>query len=462
MRIFFCTLLVILSVPFNISLHSQQYATQDLFIYDAIEIPDSSGTQYQDISPTIRNYILANPSDTITFSLGGRIVFSDSIIGRALELNLSIIPNIIVETGVFFDTLNNQYLCNLITADLLIQNETFGPSDILDLDLTSFFPNHINVGDTGFISGVFLQFLSSNIPQDENGLSLHEVLVYREMNSFTRILNYCIDSTFVYPVIVGQGSFWLRGFLKGVVVGSATVGGSLGGNVVGGVAAFLGTSAAMALANGAGDNSPDPPLPPPGPCCSCCPVPSPNLIPLDVGLRNFDVQINEDQIKLHWSVASELATDYYSVSKTLPNRQSREIGRIPRTNTDMYPKSYELIDAHPPIGMIKYVLIESDVDGNRILLDSVEVNWDKKYSYFVNPNPIDNEATIYFYSNLEEPRIIHLLNTGGQVVETWDWKNDPLKTETSRVYFEGISPGIYYLELITNRRRLRRKIAIIR
>ncbi|MCP4347258.1 MAG: hypothetical protein GY795_17235, partial [Desulfobacterales bacterium] len=261
-----------------------KWATQDLFIFESIRI-NSEGREVELIDKIIAK-ALSQTEPRITFPGGAKFIPTSAIDGRALDIDNYSLHNTEVIPGIL--EVEGNYLFSVLTSsDLNIEAETIGISDALDIDLTTILPDDVKVGDIGMMDYTLIQFLPSEDPTVEHGLSPLQIAIER---SKTKLQYLSIDGSNLALVldkqfIVASGSKRLRVFAK--YAGSIILGGFTGvggGSIIPGIGSvlggFIGIAAGISLAYGTnsdGDETPENNNP-----SSPCPNPAP-VYPSPIG-----------------------------------------------------------------------------------------------------------------------------------------------------------------------------------
>lgn len=156
--------------------------------------------------------------------------------------------------------------------------------------------------------------------------------------------------------------------------------------------------------------------------------------PLPVSLINFDLQtLDKKTIRLYWSTATELNTDYFSVEKSTNAVSWRALSKVKATGYSTTIQNYSTIDFNPFYGITYYRLKQVDVDSkiyfSKILSNSITNNT----GITVYPNPASNQINFTEIQNE-----IEIFNSTGQIVI-------PKKQHVKSVAIEHLPNGIYYI-----------------
>lgn len=117
--------------------------------------------------------------------------------------------------------------------------------------------------------------------------------------------------------------------------------------------------------------------------------------PLPIELISFDAIMNEKNVDITWTTASEINNDYYTIEKSKDGIHFETLSVIDAAGNSSFLINYKDIDANPFDGISYYRLKQTDLNGTFTYSKIVAVNYslsDDGLSIF--PNPTDGEINI--------------------------------------------------------------------
>ncbi len=157
--------------------------------------------------------------------------------------------------------------------------------------------------------------------------------------------------------------------------------------------------------------------------------------PLPVSLINFDLQtLDKKTIRLFWSTATELNTDYFFVEKSSNAVSWETLTKVKAKGNSTTIENYSTIDFNPFYETTYYRLKQVDINGSvsfsKILSNSITLN----SSIIIYPNPASNKISF-----IETQNEIEIFNSTGQIVV-------PKKRQVKAVAIEHLPNGIYFIK----------------
>jgi hypothetical protein len=117
--------------------------------------------------------------------------------------------------------------------------------------------------------------------------------------------------------------------------------------------------------------------------------------PLPIELISFDAIMNEKNVDITWTTASEINNDYYTIEKSKDGIHFETLSVIDAAGNSSFLINYKDIDANPFDGISYYRLKQTDLNGTFTYSKIVAVNYslsDDGLSIF--PNPTDGKINI--------------------------------------------------------------------
>jgi hypothetical protein len=117
--------------------------------------------------------------------------------------------------------------------------------------------------------------------------------------------------------------------------------------------------------------------------------------PLPVTLINFAVTKKNATSRISWTTAQEINSREFNIQRLTAGGTTWEtIATVPAKGRSSSSTNYLLYDSHPAIGINLYRLQSVDLDNKFYLSDIRRVNFDRKYTYSLYPNPAKNSLQI--------------------------------------------------------------------
>lgn len=131
---------------------------------------------------------------------------------------------------------------------------------------------------------------------------------------------------------------------------------------------------------------------------------------LPVELIAFDSKkLNDKEVELNWSTASEQNNDYFTVEKSRDGEHWTTLETIEGVGTTSETSNYTVVD--PAVsGLTYYRLIQTDFDGTTEELKTIAVKGTKAVELSAYPNPAVETINL---EGVENPASLRLINAMG-------------------------------------------------
>lgn len=135
--------------------------------------------------------------------------------------------------------------------------------------------------------------------------------------------------------------------------------------------------------------------------------------PLPVELLSFVAKVNNSDIELFWSTASENNNDYFEIQRSIDYGQTYlPIGNVYGNGNTQVQNYYSFTDEYPNFGTSYYRLKQVDYNGKYEYLDPISVNFDgfdtNGTDFTLYPNPYNSGNLILNLLNYEPNTSIHI------------------------------------------------------
>ena len=175
---------------------------------------------------------------------------------------------------------------------------------------------------------------------------------------------------------------------------------------------------------------------------------------------NFEATPVESQIRLDWATASELNNDYFSIERSKDGLLFETMFDIEAAGNSQEVQSYQAFDEKPLPGRSFYRLRQTDLDGSYSYSHVVEVYFDG-IPFLVYPNPVSGTDELSLELHLDRAQTIGLqmINLTGQKV--YEQRiNLQTSDETLSLPLNDVSPGTYFVYVVTTRKRYVKKVLV--
>ena len=188
---------------------------------------------------------------------------------------------------------------------------------------------------------------------------------------------------------------------------------------------------------------------------------------LPIELISFEAKLNEKNVELHWSTASEKNNDFFTIERSTNGTTFEFVTKKDGAGNSTTQKDYSATDENPTEGTSYYRLKQTDFDGKFEYSNLVAVDFEKNSSgcvLTVYPNPCTSECTIDLAEcdNSESPEInVELVDASGRKV----YSKVPLRDDKGSFSFtfdskNNLKPGIYIVRGVSRKENYTKKVII--
>ncbi|WP_373520776.1 T9SS type A sorting domain-containing protein [Aquiflexum sp.] len=182
------------------------------------------------------------------------------------------------------------------------------------------------------------------------------------------------------------------------------------------------------------------------------------ILPIEL-LQFSAIAINDRQIKISWSTATEKDNAFFTIMKSLDGQNWFPIGLMDGAGNSEVILSYEFIDENPVLGRQFYRLTQTDFDGKSETFNVVGVTMNylgENFGVKVYPNPTQGKVNILAENQHFNNATISIYNPQGSLVYT-------LKNHSGRnteIDLSGLNKGIYLVKIYNNHHVETKKIIL--
>lgn len=167
--------------------------------------------------------------------------------------------------------------------------------------------------------------------------------------------------------------------------------------------------------------------------------------PLPVELVDFYAEIEDEEVVLYWSTASELNNDFFVLERSVDGQIFQPIGTVEGAGTTNEPQSYSLTDTNPVNGLSYYRLKQVDYDGTTAFSQLVQVDYYEGLEgvdVLLYPNPANDFVNISVDATIENLGLRIVDQLGRDVTGEVDRNGNLYTMSTSH-----LNAGIYLVEV---------------
>ncbi len=185
-----------------------------------------------------------------------------------------------------------------------------------------------------------------------------------------------------------------------------------------------------------------------------------NAVALNVKLNKFSaVKLNDESVKLNWSVNGEEAGTEYQVDRSDNGASWQTIHRRTATKDDVA-VSYSAQDELPAKPASYYRLKYTDIR-NKIHYSQIEkIQFPVVRSYTLYPNPASNYTTIIVDAVVQSSAQVQLIDANGKLVHSQNLTLQKGNNNIPVVFPSKLSNGTHVVQLITEEKTYSQKIII--
>ncbi|MGG9962082.1 choice-of-anchor tandem repeat GloVer-containing protein [Ferruginibacter sp. SUN106] len=171
---------------------------------------------------------------------------------------------------------------------------------------------------------------------------------------------------------------------------------------------------------------------------------------LPLTIINFDAVKQEQSVKLNWVTENEINVANFEVEKSSNASDFTAIGTV-AAKGNIATNNYSINDNHPFAGVNYYRLKAIDKNSQFKYSGIVKVDFSKKYTINILPNPAKDYITI---NGADAFKQIQVIDVTGKVVKQMN------KEATNRYNISGLNKGVYVIKLINQQEIVTSKIVI--
>ena len=165
-------------------------------------------------------------------------------------------------------------------------------------------------------------------------------------------------------------------------------------------------------------------------------------LPLDWLEFEADV-IDNQRVKLHWTTANEINSDYFEVERRTPRGSYLSIGTVEAKGQNL--AAYNYLDTKPPQGRIMYRIRQVDTDGAFSYSNEIEVFLTEDGLPLVSPNPVREQITIQLPAVSQGNASMQLFTVDGKLALEKHWQANG--SAPQEISVKGLAEGVYSYQI---------------
>lgn len=177
----------------------------------------------------------------------------------------------------------------------------------------------------------------------------------------------------------------------------------------------------------------------------------PCSIPLPIKIGGYSYEIYNDVVHINFTTLISSDIDCFLLEVSRDGSYWQNVDTIVSTNG---PNNYNIIDYNPFNGLSYYRLIAVDINGSKEVLFILDCEYYGD-QLMVYPNPVTNIVIVEYNNLINDINITNELNV---IV----YSKSEIENKQCSLYLNGMSNGIYYLNINSNNLIIRQKLIIIK
>ena len=181
--------------------------------------------------------------------------------------------------------------------------------------------------------------------------------------------------------------------------------------------------------------------------------------PLPIELISFNAVLQQPSVKLNWTTATEINSDYFDVQRSVDGIIFEKILSQPAAGNSFSNRYYTAADINPPEGLIYYRLKETDFDGSITYSPIATVYFEKpaRELEIISATSANDQVAIQINSPYDEKFELNLCDATGRLVAEM---KGTLQTGCDNIYniSSAKAKDLYFIILKTSRQTLVKKV----
>jgi hypothetical protein len=182
--------------------------------------------------------------------------------------------------------------------------------------------------------------------------------------------------------------------------------------------------------------------------------------PLPIDLLSFDVNKEDESVRIDWSTASETNNDYFIIERTNDFNNIEVVQKVKGAGNSNKVLNYFIYDNQPLNGTSYYRLTQVDFNGQKEVFDwkSVNFNQTRKPLLSVFPNPSNTGEVNIKLTNMEGTTELEIYDISGRIIHSESL--ELVNSNTILPLNSILSPGVYFIHTINNNNTLTQRLIV--
>jgi len=180
-----------------------------------------------------------------------------------------------------------------------------------------------------------------------------------------------------------------------------------------------------------------------------------------VSWLGFEATPIGNSVLCEWQTGDERNNDYFVLERSEDGASFQPIGQTPGTGNSQEIHTYQAWDNQPIAGRSWYRVSQVDLDGKQSYSNVREVFFSPSIRATLQPNPASTFSTLDLLLEKEAPILLSVMDQQGRVVFR-ETQEVPVGKSQIQISVEGLSQGIYIVQLTQSQQSLRLPLVVIR
>ena len=188
-----------------------------------------------------------------------------------------------------------------------------------------------------------------------------------------------------------------------------------------------------------------------------------NALPIE--LLSFEAKVNNNQVDISWSTASETNSDHFTVERSADGIKFETIARVKGAGNSHSVINYEILDLNPLERVSYYRLKQNDFDGKYVYSNIVSIEYIKNESalikVFPNPLQVGSLLNVEVSGKIDNKEVlIVVIDIAGREYYS---KVVVLEDDVNIIAidnYEKLLPGVYFVTGSVNNKLYHRKLVV--
>ena len=182
--------------------------------------------------------------------------------------------------------------------------------------------------------------------------------------------------------------------------------------------------------------------------------------PLPIDLLTFNIEKQEDDVRIDWSTASEINNEYFIIERTVDFKNIEEVQTIAGANNSNEILYYTVYDNKPLKGNSYYRLTQVDFNGNQENFEWKSIRFGRTLepTLSIYPNPSTNGELSIYLENIMGNTELKIQDILGRILYR---KVMNIEESNSKIALDlNLSSGIYFIQIMNKEKAYTQRLII--